>query len=223
MPVIVLRICSTRGVQHDGSLSVLRTPVKTDPLVVFCSVCLVLARVEDGGPQSGSRWSARSAARTNDLETEEDPPHTRSARDRQKGCGSSHLLPPVRKHGSGDAWRVPAPSLIWVHGRISGDMMMDGVSGVRTVKMRSLNLSRKSTQQRGGDRILTGADRRHQLINGHGRRATHHLGGCLLAVGDRQRQGGIAERTQGVIAAPQNFAFHRQSRVLAVMAVVLGR
>jgi len=29
-----------------------------------------------GGPQSGSRWSARSAARTNDLEADEDPPHT---------------------------------------------------------------------------------------------------------------------------------------------------
>ena len=26
---------------------------------------------------------------------------------------------------------VPAPSLIWVHGRRSGDMMMDGVPGVR--------------------------------------------------------------------------------------------
>jgi hypothetical protein len=26
---------------------------------------------------------------------------------------------------------VPAPSLIWVHGRGSGDMMMDGVPGVR--------------------------------------------------------------------------------------------
>ena len=26
---------------------------------------------------------------------------------------------------------VPAPSLIWVHGRWSGDMMMDGVPGVR--------------------------------------------------------------------------------------------
>jgi hypothetical protein len=29
-----------------------------------------------GGPQSGSRWSARSAARTNDLEADEDPPQT---------------------------------------------------------------------------------------------------------------------------------------------------
>jgi hypothetical protein len=37
-----------------------------------------------GGPQSGSRWSARSAARTNDLEADEDPPHTRLARTRRK-------------------------------------------------------------------------------------------------------------------------------------------
>jgi len=29
-----------------------------------------------GGPQSGSRWSAHSAARTNDLEADEDPPQT---------------------------------------------------------------------------------------------------------------------------------------------------
>ena len=28
-----------------------------------------------GGPESGSRWSARSAARTNDLYAGEDPPH----------------------------------------------------------------------------------------------------------------------------------------------------
>ncbi len=102
-------------------------------------------------------------------------------------------------------------------------MMMDGVSDVRAVKMRPLNLSGKSTQQRGGDRNHAGADRRHQLINGHGMRATHHLGGCLLAFGDRPRQGAIPERTQGVITAPEDFAFHRQSRVLAVMAVVLGR
>jgi hypothetical protein len=34
--------------------------------------------------QSGSRWSARSAARTNDLDTDEDPPHTRQAREQAK-------------------------------------------------------------------------------------------------------------------------------------------
>ena len=42
------------------------------------------ARRLAGGPQPGSRWSARSAARTNDLEAGEDPPHTRSAEGRGK-------------------------------------------------------------------------------------------------------------------------------------------
>ena len=128
--------------------------------------------LDGGGPQSGSRWSARSAARTNDLEAGEDPPHTRRARDRQRRCDSTHLLPPVRKGGSGDAWRVPAPSLIWVHGRKSGDMMIDGVPGVREW-VRPLILSGTSTQQPGGGRSLAGADRRHQLIYGQGTRTTH--------------------------------------------------
>ena len=44
--------------------------------------------------------------------------------------------------------RVPAPSLIWVHGRWSGDMMIDGVPDVRvTEDVRLLNLFGKSTQQ----------------------------------------------------------------------------
>ena len=30
--------------------------------------------------------------------------------------------------------RVPAPSLIWVHGQWSGDMMMDGVPDVRAAE-----------------------------------------------------------------------------------------
>jgi hypothetical protein len=58
------------------------------------------------------------------------------------------LLPPVRERGAGDVVRVPAPSLIWVHGQQwSGDMMMDGVPGVRAVEgVRPLNLSGTSTQ-----------------------------------------------------------------------------
>ncbi|MGH3576258.1 MAG: hypothetical protein ACRDU0_01675, partial [Mycobacterium sp.] len=61
--------------------------------------------------------------------------------------------------------RVPAPSLIWVHGRSSGDMMMDGVPGVRATEgVRPLNLSGKSTQQWGGDGIVAGAGRRHQRM-----------------------------------------------------------
>jgi len=65
-------------------------------------------------------------------------------------------LPPVREGGAGDVLRVPAPSLIWVHGQQwSGDMMMDGVPDVRAVeRVRPLNLSGTSTQQRGGGRTL---------------------------------------------------------------------
>jgi len=70
--------------------------------------------------------------------------------------------------------RVPAPSLIWVHGRGSGDMMIDGVSDVRAAEgVRPLSLSGKSTQQRGGDRNLAGAGRGHQLLYGQGTYATH--------------------------------------------------
>jgi hypothetical protein len=69
--------------------------------------------------------------------------------------------------------RVPAPSLIWVHERGSGDMMIDGVPGVRAAEgVRPLILSGKSTQQRGGGRKIAGAGRRHQLY-GQGTCATH--------------------------------------------------
>jgi hypothetical protein len=44
------------------------------------------------------------------------------------------------------ALRVPAPSLIWVYGQKSDDMMIDGVPGARA-GVRPLNLSGKSTQQ----------------------------------------------------------------------------
>ena len=70
--------------------------------------------------------------------------------------------------------RVPAPSLIWVHGRWSGDMMIDGVPDVRVAEdVRSLNLFGKSTQQWGGDRGLAGAGRGHQLMYGQSTCATH--------------------------------------------------
>jgi hypothetical protein len=53
-------------------------------------------------------------------------------------------------------------------------MMMDGVPDVRAAEVvRPLNLSGKSTQQRGGDRSLKGAGRRHQRIYGQGTQATH--------------------------------------------------
>jgi hypothetical protein len=80
------------------------------------------------------------------------------------------MRPPV--NGWVSTLRVPAPSLIWVHGHWSGDMMIDGVPDVRA-GVRPLNLSGKSTQQRGGDRSAKGADRKHQLIFGQGTSATH--------------------------------------------------
>ena len=83
-------------------------------------------------------------------------------------------------------------------------------------RVRPLILSGASTQTAGGDRRLAGAGRGHQLKYGQGTRTTH-LGGHPLLFGDRHRQGGIAELTQRVIAAAQDFAFHRQGRVLAVV------
>ena len=101
-------------------------------------------------------------------------------------------------------------------------MMIDGVPDVRAAEgVRPLSLSGRSTQHRGGGRTA-GAGRRHQRSYGQGTRTTH-LGGHLLGFGDRHRQGGIAELTQGVIAAAQDLALHRQGRVLAVVAVVFGR
>jgi hypothetical protein len=53
-------------------------------------------------------------------------------------------------------------------------MMMDGVPDVRGAKgVRPLSLSGKSIQQRGGDRNLAGAGRRHQRSYGQGTSATH--------------------------------------------------
>jgi hypothetical protein len=56
-------------------LSVLGTPVKVGIRWSFLVVWPGSAVLARGGPQPGSRWSARSAARTNDLEAGEDPPH----------------------------------------------------------------------------------------------------------------------------------------------------
>jgi hypothetical protein len=135
---------------------------------------------------------------------------------RKRRWGSSHLLPPVRE-AWGDALRVPAPSLIWVHGRGSGDMMIDGVPDVRATEESAAAHSFREVHPTAGWRQdTTGAGRRHQLKYGQGTRATH-LGGHLLGSGVRQRQGGITELTQPVIAATQQFALHRQRRVLAAV------
>ena len=68
-------------------------------------------------PLEGSRWSARSEARTNDLDADEDSPHARHARVGRDGLGV-RSCEPRRLGGCGgsEVARVPAPSLIWVRG-----------------------------------------------------------------------------------------------------------
>jgi hypothetical protein len=139
-----------------------------NPLSFLCCLAPFSSGIWSVDRSSGSRWSARSAARTNDLEADEDPPHTRLGGTRQRRCGSSHLLSPVtEQRGARDVLRVPAPSLIWVHGQQSGDMMIDGVPDARAAEgVRALILSGRSTQQRDGGRKIARAGRRHQLSYG---------------------------------------------------------
>ena len=137
--------------------------------------------------KSGSRWSARSAARTNDLEAGEDPPHTRSGRTRRKALWfKSSAASHVCECGAGDnVARAGAQPYLGPRTG-SGDMMIDGVPGRRACeRLRPLILSGKSTQQRGGDRNLAGASRRHQLKYGQGTRTTHLRQPLPVAVGPR--------------------------------------
>ena len=172
---------SQRAAKVMASLSVMGTPVKVGVRCLFCCFSVVCPRPRPGlgrwGRGPGSRWSARSAARTNDLEAGADPPHTPGGRaDEVKTLWfkSSRCLRVRTWRCRRRALGVPAPSLIWVHGQWSGDMMMDGVPDVRAGKgVRPLNLSGKSTQQRGGDRRPAGADRGHQLKYGQGTHTTH--------------------------------------------------
>ena len=77
---------------------------------------------------------------------------------------------------------VPAPSLIWVHGQQSGDMMMDGVPGVRAVKgVRPLILS-GTLAPRSDDRRLSGAGRGHQWNRAEARTSGHAIRPLVAAV-----------------------------------------
>ena len=58
-----------------SSLSVLGTPVKVGVRVVSVVGLVVARALVGGGTVVGVRWSARSAARTNDLDAGADPPH----------------------------------------------------------------------------------------------------------------------------------------------------
>ena len=114
----------------------LGTPVKVGIRWLYLLFGLVPGHVPcGGGPLSGSRWSARSAARTNDLDADEDPPHTVG----RPGRGKDVVVQVKSSAAScetelGFTLRVPALSLIWVHGRGSGDMMIDGVPDVRAAE-----------------------------------------------------------------------------------------
>src|SRR6516165_12098817 len=77
--------------------------VKTGSVGCFLRLASFRPVRRGGGSQLGSRWSARSATRPNDLEAGADPPHTRSRGTREKRCGSSHVLSPVGKYGARDA------------------------------------------------------------------------------------------------------------------------
>ena len=90
--------------------------------------------------------------------------------------------------------RVPAPSLIWVHGQWSGDMMIDGVPDVRGCQRGAAAHSFRGVHPAQGWRQdCAGAGRRHQRSYGQGTRTTHLGGHLLICVGD-PRKGGILGR-----------------------------
>jgi len=157
------------------SLSVLGAPVKGAPLSCFCCLTSFRGHVPcGGGLQSGSRWSARSAARTNDLEADEDPPHTLAGpRTRRRRCGSSHLRPPVKRAAGVHVARAGAQPYLGPRTEVRRHDDRWGARRAGCRRVRPLILSGKSTQQRGGDTKTAGARRRHQLLFGQGTCATH--------------------------------------------------
>ena len=76
-----------------------------------------------GGPEAGLRWSARSEARTNDLDAGED---------RRRVSGEEGSLWSGHDNPLGictvDVLHARSPRLISVLGAVSGDMMSDGVN-----------------------------------------------------------------------------------------------
>ena len=100
-------------------------------------------------------------------------------------------------------------------------MMIDGVPDVRAAEgVRPLNLSGKSTQQRGGDRSFAGAGRRHQLVMGRAR-AQRMVRRPPPRVGDGQRRA-ASPSFRSVDSSVQDFALRPPVRVLAIVAVALG-
>jgi hypothetical protein len=114
-----------------------------------------------------------------------------------------HVLREAIEGGKGRAGAQPDPYL--GPRTSSGDMMMDGVPGVRAGNGCGRSFFPVSSQAAGTGREIAGAGRGHQLMYGQGTRTTH-LGGHPLVFGHRHGQGGIAEFTQRVIAAAQDFS-----------------
>ncbi len=93
---VTLLVCDRLAI-NPVPLSVLGTPVKVGVHCRFCCwPCRHPCLVAVGGRGAGSRWSARSAARTNDLDAGADPAaYCRSSGGRgEKCCDSNHVMPP---------------------------------------------------------------------------------------------------------------------------------
>src|ERR1700757_661899 len=115
-------------------LSVLGTPVKVDPLVIswlLASFRSVLGAVDRSRGQGGAPAAQRGRTTLRPMRI-----HRILV---AWGNGATHVfkscVPPVKRMcGERCSLRVPAHSLIWVHGRWSGDMMIDGLPDVRASK-----------------------------------------------------------------------------------------
>ena len=82
------------------SLSVVGTPVNPGILVCWLFVSFPRSVHPAVDPLEGSRWSARSEARTNDLDADEDSPHVWHARVGRDGLGVRSCEPlPARGCG----------------------------------------------------------------------------------------------------------------------------
>jgi len=121
-----------------------------------CSRCLASFRpcAFGGGPQSGSTWSAHSAARTNDLEADEDLPHTVAGQDEIKTLWFKSFAASREQLGVHVARAGAQP---YLGPRASARRHDDGWGARRAGcrRVRPLNLSGKSTQQV-GDRVIVG-------------------------------------------------------------------
>ena len=98
------------------SLSVVGTPVNPGILVCWLFVSFPRSVHPAVDPLEESRWSARSEARTNDLDADEDSPHVGTPGWGETGWVSGHVSPCRLEVAVSEAARVPAPSLIWVRG-----------------------------------------------------------------------------------------------------------